>query len=154
MVLQSFHPHKSSLSARRAWIEIWLFGLLCAFTRSLSARRAWIEIIRLNRNKLTRPSVALRKESVDRNNVLLSRFVSNSVALRKESVDRNWWLRCWQLAARESLSARRAWIEMFANPGSTTLTFVALRKESVDRNVLWGRSDVFGWRRSPQGERG
>ena len=24
---------------------------------------------------------------------------------------------------------------MFANPGSTTLTFVALRKESVDRNV-------------------
>ncbi len=33
-----------------------------------------------------------------------------------------------------SLSARRAWIEMFSNPGSTTLTFVALRKESVDRN--------------------
>ena len=33
-----------SLSARRAWIEIWLFGLLCAFVRSLSARRAWIEI--------------------------------------------------------------------------------------------------------------
>ena len=35
---------KRSLSARRAWIEIWLFGLLCAFA-----------------------SVALRKESVDRN---------------------------------------------------------------------------------------
>ena len=58
-----------------------------------------------------------------------------------------------------SLSARRAWIEIFSNPGSTTLTFpslsarrawiemldvslnykevfVALRKESVDRN-LW-----------------
>ena len=39
---------KMSLSARRAWIEIWLFGLLCAFT-----------------------SVALRKESVDRNSPLL-----------------------------------------------------------------------------------
>ena len=35
---------------------------------SLSARRAWIEIIRSNRNKLTRP-VALRKESVDRNSI-------------------------------------------------------------------------------------
>ena len=33
---------------------------------SLSARRAWIEIINNNYNDLTRP-VALRKESVDRN---------------------------------------------------------------------------------------
>ena len=33
-----------SLSVRRAWIEIWLFGLLRSFTRSLSVRRAWIEI--------------------------------------------------------------------------------------------------------------
>ena len=33
-----------SLSARRAWIEILLCGLLSMLTRSLSARRAWIEM--------------------------------------------------------------------------------------------------------------
>ena len=100
--------------------------------------------------------VALRKESVDRNSTgLASLTVLTTVALRKESVDRNdavqivvvimyaslsarrawieiWWLRCWQLAARESLSARRAWIEMFLSMG------------------LDGRFK----RRSPQGERG
>ena len=36
--------HFRSLSARRAWIEILLFGLLSMLIRSLSARRAWIEI--------------------------------------------------------------------------------------------------------------
>ena len=55
-----------SLSARRAWIEITVVGVLATLVTSLSARRAWIEI--------PRPSitgyffnVALRKESVDRN---------------------------------------------------------------------------------------
>ena len=54
----------------------------------------------------------------------------------------------------KSLSARRAWIEIFTNPGSTTLTFVALRKESVDRNFV--PFDVIrpAIGRSPQGERG
>ena len=33
-----------SLSARRAWIEIFLYPLLIYFGLSLSARRAWIEI--------------------------------------------------------------------------------------------------------------
>ena len=33
-----------SLSARRAWIEIPLFGHCLSDARSLSARRAWIEI--------------------------------------------------------------------------------------------------------------
>ena len=78
-----------SLSARRAWIEIWLFGLLRMFASvalrkesvdrnlycnypfklfkwSLSARRAWIEISKLQRS-IDIISVALRKESVDRN---------------------------------------------------------------------------------------
>ena len=77
--------------------------------------------------------VALRKESVDRN-VFLTLTVRNvPVALRKESVDRNGNSGTQADPAKsESLSARRAWIEMFSNPGSTTLTF----------------------RRSPQGERG
>ena len=78
-----------SLSARRAWIEIWLFGLLRMFASvalrkesvdrnifagkapymenaSLSARRAWIEINN-EATKSDQGAVALRKESVDRN---------------------------------------------------------------------------------------
>ena len=56
----------SSLSARRAWIEIVLLVNGGGLLRSLSARRAWIEmdwaaVI------TAMTSVALRKESVDRN---------------------------------------------------------------------------------------
>ena len=78
----------------------------------------------------------------------------------------------------ESLSARRAWIEIRCcaiscitegvalrkesvdrntNPGSTSLTFpgVALRKESVDRNNIIYLSFLHrAVSRSPQGERG
>ena len=57
-------------------------------TTSLSARRAWIEIIYVTR--LPRAQVvALRKESVDRNHIRNSAPALPSVALRKESVDRN-----------------------------------------------------------------
>ncbi len=55
---------------------------------SLSARRAWIEIY--HRDKTPALRVALRKESVDRN--CDSDPVTDkawAVALRKESVDRN-----------------------------------------------------------------
>ena len=34
-----------SLSARRAWIEITVVGVLATLVTSLSARRAWIEIV-------------------------------------------------------------------------------------------------------------
>ena len=65
---------------------------------SLSARRAWIEIFIKREMSLMRP-VALRKESVDRNSVRRSNRRPDRVALRKESVDRNpiaafllmWW---------------------------------------------------------------
>ena len=54
----------------------------------------------------------------------------------------------------ESLSARRAWIEMGNSETQADPAKVALRKESVDRN-----SPAGCWRdsrrgRSPQGERG
>ena len=54
----------------------------------------------------------------------------------------------------ESLSARRAWIEIKTRLDVVIRFFVALRKESVDRNI-----DLTGMRfgrlgRSPQGERG
>ena len=56
------------------------------------------------------------------------------VALRKESVDRNKPLKTLVILAKESLSARRAWIEMSLNTQQRHLPEVALRKESVDRN--------------------
>ena len=58
-------------------------------------------------------SVALRKESVDRNEgfqcVL---YVLSGVALRKESVDRNVQQALKMMKNTESLSVRRAWIEI------------------------------------------
>ena len=55
-----------SLSARRAWIEIFLLVLVFGMPTSLSARRAWIEICG-GTAVIAFLSVALRKESVDRN---------------------------------------------------------------------------------------
>ena len=59
------------------------------FTTSLSARRAWIEIDWAS-VITAMTSVALRKESVDRNSIALATLTAcTMVALRKESVDRN-----------------------------------------------------------------
>ena len=59
----------SSLSARRAWIEINFFVPFDVIRpASLSARRAWIEIP-IVPVELTTLVVALRKESVDRNSI-------------------------------------------------------------------------------------
>ncbi len=56
---------------------------------SLSARRAWIEISWDSAKKIWR-RVALRKESVDRNILTCDEYRKyRDVALRKESVDRN-----------------------------------------------------------------
>ena len=57
-------------------------------------------------------------------------------------------------ALTESLSARRAWIEISLFLGANAPRQVALRKESVDRNfsVLPEYARLAG--RSPQGERG
>ena len=58
---------QSSLSARRAWIEMLNNDLAnIELTLSLSARRAWIEIGHRG-IEILRFRVALRKESVDRN---------------------------------------------------------------------------------------
>ena len=75
--------------------------------------------------------VALRKESVDRNCMILLFLLCSLVALRKESVDRNVHIHafavakcvdrnivliCAPSASIASLSARRAWIEIFVSP--------------------------------------
>ena len=56
--------------------------------RSLSARRAWIEIYQAGQ-VVPLCAVALRKESVDRNIKAGEGGQVGVVALRKESVDRN-----------------------------------------------------------------
>ena len=122
-----------SLSARRAWIEIFIIvtrtPIGCV---SLSARRAWIEISSLDDILAGVNEVALRKESVDRNKAFPGFLVGCiDVALRKESVDRN--SRMWDKTILPvSLSARRAWIEM----------------------VIDFPHEKFAECRSPQGERG
>ena len=86
----------TSLSARRAWIEIFaVISLIYQQAKSLSARRAWIEIVGSGIVGNT-DVVALRKESVDRNHAIRANHHKRRVALRKESVDRNrglsWWM--------------------------------------------------------------
>ena len=143
---------------------------------SLSARRAWIEISD-SLDDILAGVVALRKESVDRNKIRITTIDSISVALRKESVDRNhFWLmfdgetlisslsarRAWIEIAFDrshchscgSLSARRAWIEMGSPRRTGRQRNVALRKESVDRNISARISARRASSRSPQGERG
>ena len=55
-----------SLSARRAWIEMYISYYKEYTLSSLSARRAWIEMT-VGYSRCARLAVALRKESVDRN---------------------------------------------------------------------------------------
>ena len=57
--------------------------------------------------------VALRKESVDRNAYEMSGKEIFWVALRKESVDRNDTMQIVIVIMHASLSARRAWIEIW-----------------------------------------
>ena len=103
---------ETSLSARRAWIEILQCRVFIYQPKtSLSARRAWIEIA----------------ESVKFGHL-------DQVALRKESVDRNNGAPRDIKQTDTSLSARRAWIEMMTPQPQINPAPVALRKESVDRN--------------------
>ena len=120
---------------------------------SLSARRAWIEIfcaVSLNYKEV----VALRKESVDRNKRLGLLGWLRVVALRKESVDRNAFKIRIAPVDCMSLSARRAWIEITTYFDTSSIDDVALRKESVDRNITRTRIVIGCACRSPQGERG
>ena len=60
--------------------------------------------------------VALRKESVDRNtHRAIDIQTPTTVALRKESVDRNFGPSALSGPRAQSLSARRAWIEIKIN---------------------------------------
>ena len=101
---------------------------------SLSARRAWIEMWPSNSLPM-QGRVALRKESVDRNrlsNACMSE-ISRSLSARRA------WIEMPRSdpaprAQKVSLSARRAWIEINYCTPFLMAIIVALRKESVDRN--------------------
>ena len=69
-------------------------------------------------------------------------------------MDRNFTAVVLMIFLLESLSARRAWIEIVLYSVNRWTTRVALRKESVDRNLLRGALALFLAGRSPQGERG
>ena len=143
---------------------------------SLSARRAWIEIWRMYTCKHVF-SVALRKESVDRNpeNLTMKQAYSLSLSARRAWIEMP--LPSALLVWPTSLSARRAWIEIHRKKVLGCRCGVALRKESVDRNIMrhllsenmnWSLSARRAWieigisssvytsffGRSPQGERG
>ena len=66
--------------------------------------------------------------------MLFVRPPAGPVALRKESVDRNKQIIDLKAIDKQSLSARRAWIEIPIASPRTNCFKVALRKESVDRN--------------------
>ena len=83
-----FVANPMSLSARRAWIEIFLYPLLIYFGLSLSARRAWIEIGAATPMQIGIMSLSARRAWIEmEDDGILS--TGAPVALRKESVDRN-----------------------------------------------------------------
>ena len=69
-------------------------------------------------------------------------------------MDRNGIYAILSAVWRESLSARRAWIEIACVACLALLADVALRKESVDRNRKYLFLEAVSMGRSPQGERG
>ena len=101
-----------SLSARRAWIEI-IDDLLPSTTRRVALRKESVDRNDARWIASLTVDVALRKESVDRNKKMFDAIMQGDVALRKESVDRNNTPTAWYRASDTSLSARRAWIEIW-----------------------------------------
>ena len=77
-----------SLSARRAWIEMWIRSWLTTPVLSLSARRAWIEMWMAMAAQRGYESLSARRAWIEIGRFSSSSFAA-SVALRKESVDRN-----------------------------------------------------------------
>ena len=79
-----------SLSARRAWIEIYKYSIPYIYILvSLSARRAWIEIKTRTFVSQTVKSLSARRAWIEIISFLVASLLA-VVALRKESVDRNW----------------------------------------------------------------
>ena len=86
-----FRTLRTSLSARRAWIEIYKLRIHQKQEKSLSARRAWIEITPAVRSQFMRTtSLSARRAWIE--------------IVHDSKLEKN---------IQRSLSARRAWIEIF-----------------------------------------
>ena len=83
--------------------------------------------------------VALRKESVDRNGISSTLIIGflESLSARRAWIEIN--VLSQPSKPRRSLSARRAWIEMISGLQPLIASLVALRKESVDRNSFYAQ---------------
>ena len=103
---------QKSLSAWRAWVEIYAIIQKFVAESSLSAWRAWVEMLGIwcqGRHL----NVALRMESVGRNNLAGSSMPLKYMSL---SAWRAWVEIKWldrPIHTRRSLSAWRAWVEIF-----------------------------------------
>ena len=84
----SYNIKETSLSARRAWIEIPI-DVLAVSALPVALRKESVDRNNVRNTTSPRPGVALRKESVDRNSFYAQNRHLAKVALRKESVDRN-----------------------------------------------------------------
>ena len=86
-----YHSHGFQVALRKESVDRNPITL-CAWTKwktSLSARRAWIEIVH-DHERLRAGSVALRKESVDRNNgwfVHDKQFIGLSLSARRAWIE-------------------------------------------------------------------
>ena len=143
-----------SLSARRAWIEIHSWWLRC-WQLAVALRKESVD--RNNdTSKKTQPGVALRKESVDRNlTFLLSlRSLLQSLSARRAWIEISFWYSS-RIIMLVSLSARRAWIEISTSPFSMLVIGMSLSARRAWIEIQ--RFSGLQWRsagRSPQGERG
>ena len=125
--------YNSSLSSRRAWIEInKTFKELFEYIVSLSSRRAWIEILWLSSHLALDKS---RSPHGERGLKLLLVEATSERAGRSPHGERG--LKCVAICGRckayRSLSSRRAWIEIFCLILlQSFFCTVALLTESVD----------------------
>ena len=92
-------------------------------------------------------SVALRKESVDRNTDGTVSGSGDYVALRKESVDRNAMGRLLARLKLQSLSVRRAWIEIdVIRPAIDVFLSLSVRRAWIEILILFVKFVCFAGR--------
>ena len=152
----SFSSPVPMVALRKESVDRNAVALLAAVSApvSLSARRAWIEIP-VTYHTVNVLDVALRKESVDRNTTPGAQVLAVEVALRKESVDRNLWFFQCQQWCLPSLSARRAWIEIFLASSNACCAATSLSARRAWIEIIGCTiTTAAGTGRSPQGERG
>ena len=153
-------------------------GLACSAicTTSLSARRAWIEIT-VSTTIITICIVALRKESVDRNCICIIQLIESGLSLSARRAWIEMFLKRSKTMKNRSLSARRAWIEMFRFKRvklqldlslSARRAWIEILADDAHFVTVWSLSARRAWIemrwimsarrrspcRSPQGERG